>query len=120
MDLLVKHDFYKRTGFDIDKIKGKVERMLGTLGVAPIYKQSKGWIWIGSDFLTNSSLNNFKDLNLGDFELSEKVGLLWVYGKDYKTIQDFNRESKARGMAIKIGAIPKGFEVGKTAIGVGT
>lgn len=45
-----------------------------------------------------------------------RAGLIWVGEKFYPTPQAFMREAHEMGISRKIGALPNGFEVGKTVI----
>jgi hypothetical protein len=47
-------------------------------------------------------------------DLERKVGLIWVGAKFYPTPADFVHEGIAQGISRRIGAVPKGFEVGTT------
>lgn len=49
-------------------------------------------------------------------EPKDKVGLLWVGEKHYKTTLDWSREAAEMGASKRIAAIPKGLVVGKTWI----
>lgn len=46
----------------------------------------------------------------------DKAGLIWVGEKFYRTPFDFIVEAQEMGISRKIGAMPLGFEVGKTVI----
>lgn len=46
----------------------------------------------------------------------DRAGLIWIGHKHYKTSDEFMREAKMMGISRKIGALPLGFEVGRTVV----
>lgn len=46
--------------------------------------------------------------------LGERCGLIWIGEKFYATPEAFNDEANSQGISRRIGAVPKGFEIGET------
>ena len=44
----------------------------------------------------------------------ERVGLLWVGGQFYPTVESFMHEARTMGVSKRIRAVPRGFELGKS------
>jgi hypothetical protein len=104
-------------------------------------KPSRGWNWItprdlfgpAPDQLPTSVLSQCK-LNepfihdvltvnvtcqscpLGGAIPEGRHGLIWIGEAHYPTPEDFLLEAKRLGLSRKIGALPKGFELGKTIV----
>lgn len=80
-------------------------------------KQGRAFQWINSSLFANAPCQ--KDGKCGVCPLSEpneKMGLLWVGEKFYKTPDDFLKEANSRGVSKRIGTIPRELELGKTWI----
>lgn len=86
-------------------------------------KQARGWTWINAQKLFEGHYCNSKTIEeqhlpcsciLSDDNLPEKMGLLWVGEKFYRTADEFLAEGFSRGVSRRINQIPHGFELGKT------
>jgi len=81
-------------------------------------KFARGWTWINGKLLFEKVVCCIA----GDVEHRfcvladppEKMGLIWIGEKFYKTTDDWLNEGRDMGVSRRIQAIPHGFEVGKT------
>jgi len=98
-------------------------------------KPSRGWNWItpselfkrpegtgrcgayeGEDSASIRWLDVCVSCPLGGAIPEGKHGLIWIGEGHYPTPEDFLMEAKRMGLSRKIGALPKGFELGKTVV----
>ena len=95
-------------------------------------KPSRGWNWITPRALFGPAPEHPLTYGLGAAcahypELCQgcplglaipegKHGLIWIGEAHYPTPADFLLEAKKLGLSRKIGALPKGFELGKTVV----
>ncbi len=82
-------------------------------------KQTRGWTWIDPSKLfagipCESRPHECIDCPLGEITELSKAGLLWIGKSFYPTPRHFLQEANTMGVCRRIGAIPKGFELGKT------
>src|SRR5258706_1411764 len=87
-------------------------------------KQARGWAWIdpvklfGSENSPPTCFGSaiWAACPLGDVggKIGNAAGLLWIGGKFYPTTESFAQEAAALGVSRRIGALPRGFVVGKT------
>lgn len=81
-------------------------------------KPSRGWTWINLKVLlagkecANENCTTFCRM----YYPPEKVGLLWIGQKFYKTPEDFMAEGNLQGISRRITGIPKGFTVGEDCV----
>lgn len=93
-------------------------------------KQSRGWTWIDPvPFIQGTctaaetlggilpamatDLNNSCPLATGA-AMGDKVGLLWIGERFYKTPSSFQIEAAEMGVSRRISAVPRGFKVGES------
>lgn len=88
-------------------------------------KFSRGWTWINGKLLfENVDCKNYLDGDdspCGSCILSsppEKMGLIWIGEKYYRTPEDWIDEGITMGISRRIKNIPKGFIVGETWVAV--
>lgn len=79
-------------------------------------KQTRGFTWINSDlFITGRCFSDIADCYNCPMQLrNERMGLMWVGEKFYRTTDAFNREANTRGISKRIAQIPRELELGKT------
>jgi len=85
-------------------------------------KFCRGWTWInGEKLFGKGRCDKDKNLPLNKdcyfcilSNPPEKMGLLWIGKKFYKTPEDWIKESKEIGISRRIKTIPRGFKIGET------
>lgn len=86
-------------------------------------KFARGWTWIDGKLLFGSMPCNIEDdlthhrCIIGD-NPPEKMGLIWIGEKFYKTPDDWLNEGRDMGVSRRIQAIPNGFKTGETWVAV--
>jgi len=91
-------------------------------------KPSRGWNWItprdlfGREFTSKCKVyyatgaSPCETCPLGGAIPEGRHGLIWIGEQHYPTPEDFLMEARRMGLSRKIGALPKGFELGKTIV----
>lgn len=93
-------------------------------------KPTRGWTWIQpralfTNRLCTADAENFngtgRNINclgcpLGGALPEGQHGLLWIGGSFYETPLSFTSEAATMGVSRKLGALPKGFELGTTVV----
>lgn len=87
-------------------------------------KQSRGWQWVSKALLApdcavaapcQGGIDHLERCPLCNTNyLPEKVGLVWIGEKFYKTPQHFMKESVELGISRRIKTVPRGFKVGES------
>lgn len=84
-------------------------------------KHSRGFSWISLELFRGRTCKDplgrckkRKQLCLPFNDLSQKVGLIWIGKKFYKTPAEFNNETIRQGISRRIPNIPKDFVIGET------
>jgi len=81
-------------------------------------KQTRGWQWIDPQpWLEGACSNNERPVGscpaAEPEALGERVGLLWIGERFYKTPAAFAAEAKRMGISRRIQAVPRGFKLGE-------
>ena len=111
------------------KLSGGCGKLPVELHVCPTcqsgFKQSRGWTWVAAKPLLDSQACRLPGTNmpakgcdtcpLGGAidQLGEKCGLLWVGGRFYPEPEDWAKEAGTLGVSRRIGALPRGFQLGE-------
>ncbi len=80
-------------------------------------KPARGWTWIDGDALAATKECDSTPLACMHCPLGKPIGrcgLLWIGPRSYKTPEDFIVEVLTVGVSRRIGAVPRGLEIGKT------
>jgi len=94
-------------------------------------KPSRGWTWVNPKLLLkgkpcegNAVMTSMLPVGVGpcdgcpmaDENLPDRVGLLWIGERYYKTPGDFLKEGIGMGLSRRLSAIPKDFVLGETVV----
>lgn len=84
-------------------------------------KPARGWTWIDIDKFVDRKNCGKKYCPLCPFNghWGDKIGLIWIGGKYYPTIDKFQNEVDTMGVSRRITHIPKDFVLGVTWVALG-
>jgi hypothetical protein len=87
-------------------------------------KQSRGWQWVRAGLVFRPKDTKGCEACAGQVyicrvpwiaqHLDERIGLIWIGERHYKTPADFTAEARSMGISRRIGAVPRDLVLGET------